>query len=123
MAGPPPHTLIDPVSPDAIRQAVLAFLREWWQPMLDDPARLQRPDYQAYAVLTMCRALYTLQCGAVASKPTAAKWAQASLDECWTALIAHALAWRRGDRFGHLEDVMGFIRYVVHLSMPDGDRG
>ena len=58
VAGPPPHTLIDPVQPDDLRRTVLGFLREWWAPMLQKPdPRLDSGEYQAYAVLTMCRAL------------------------------------------------------------------
>ena len=95
---------------------MLAFLDEWWRPMLDDPARLQRPDYQVYAVLTMCRALYTLQCGGVVSKPIAATWAQEALDEHWVPLITCALAWRSGDRFDNLDAVVNFLRYALEHS-------
>jgi hypothetical protein len=118
MAGPPPHTLIDPVSPEELQQAVVAFLRKWWQPMLDDPTRLQRPDYQVYAVLTICRALYTLQNETVVSKPAAAKWAQETLDGRWPALIARALAWRSGERFEHLDEVMAVIGYALKCGSP-----
>ena len=37
--------------------------------------------YQAYAILSMCRVLYTLEFGTVVSKPAAARWAQGTLDE------------------------------------------
>lgn len=40
LAGPPPHTLIDPVQPNDIRQAVRGILRDWWQPMLSERNRL-----------------------------------------------------------------------------------
>jgi hypothetical protein len=43
-------------------------------------------EYQAYAILTMCRALYTLQHGTVVSKSVAARWAQEVLGERWAAL-------------------------------------
>ncbi len=95
LAGPPPRTLIDPVSPDDLRHAVRASLREWWAPMLDDTTRLQNRGYQAYAVLTMCRILYTLELGTVASKRAAAHWAQGTLGEGWTPLIQRA--WRGRD--------------------------
>ncbi len=76
VAGPSPHTLIDPVDPRELHQAVALLMREWWGPMVDDLWPLKRPGYQAYAVLTMCRMLYTLQHGAIVSKPAAARWAQ-----------------------------------------------
>jgi len=49
--------------------------------------------YQAYAVLTMCRALYTLTLGGQVSKPVAAAWATGVLPE-HTELIREACAVR-----------------------------
>jgi ribosomal protein S18 acetylase RimI-like enzyme len=113
VAGPPLRDMIDPVGPDDLRRAAIAILHEWWAPMLDDPARLYRSDYQAYAVLTMCRALYLLEHGAVASKPVAARWAQASLDARWAALIAQAEAWQPGTPTAHVDETLAFIRYTL----------
>jgi len=67
----------------------------------------------SYAVLTMCRALYTLQHGAVVSKPVAARWAQAALGERWAALIERASAWRPGAQSDHLDETLDFIRYTL----------
>ena len=39
--GPDPKTLIDFVSPEKIREAVRGVLREWWFPMLENPAWLR----------------------------------------------------------------------------------
>lgn len=102
IAGPPPRTLIDLVEPDDLRRAVALFMDVWWGPMVHDPWPLARPGYQAYAVLTMCRMLYTLEQGAVASKPAAARWARGQLGHRRAALIDRALAWRkdRPDTFG-----------------------
>jgi hypothetical protein len=120
VAGPDPRSLIDPVQPDDVKRAVLCFLREWWAPMLQDPdPRLHGGEYQAYTVLTMCRALYTLQHGAVVSKTAAARWAQEALGERWEGLIGRALAWRRdapssGDGSGlDVDEALGFIRCVL----------
>lgn len=49
---------------------------------------------QAYAILTMCRALYALKTGGQASKLAAAKWAMDFLPEYWE-LIENAIVWRR----------------------------
>jgi hypothetical protein len=118
LAGPSPQTLIDPVLPDDLRRAVRGTLRDWWAPMLDDPAFLQRSDYQAYAVLTMCRALHTLQQGTVASKPVAARWAQAALDARWVALIERALAWHHDAPMDSLNESLDFIRYTLERAQP-----
>ncbi|HKZ82363.1 MAG TPA: aminoglycoside adenylyltransferase domain-containing protein [Anaerolineae bacterium] len=116
LAGPAPHTLIDPVVPDELRQAVLDTLRGWWAPMLDDPARLHSPRYQVYAVLTMCRMIYTLRHGTVVSKSVAARWAQDTLGGRWTELIERASAWRNGMPFDHLSETLDLIRYTLERS-------
>jgi hypothetical protein len=84
--------------------------------MLDDPARLQEREYQAYAVLTMCRALYTLQHGAVVSKPVAARWAQGLLGPQWAELIDEALAWPRGPQSDRLPETVTLIRHTLDLA-------
>ena len=76
LAGPAIETLIDPILPVDLRRASAGVLREWWSPMLEDTTRLQSAEYQAYAVLTMCRIAYTLHVGRVAPKPVAARWVQ-----------------------------------------------
>jgi len=116
VAGPAPQTLIDPIQPNDLRRAALAILHEWWSPQLHDPARLHSSEYQAYAILTMCRALYTLQHGIVVSKPVAARWAQEALGEPWAALIERALAWQHGAPLDSLSETLDFIRYTLELS-------
>jgi len=96
VAGPAPRTLIDLINPREMRRAAAARMRAWWGTMLDDPAPLHRTElgYQAYAVLAMCRMLYTLDTGGVVSKSVAAHWAQWTLGERWIGLIDRALAKR-----------------------------
>lgn len=117
VAGPDPKSLIDRITPDELRAAALNLLHGWWAPMLTQhPAFLQSVDYQVYAVLTMCRMWYTLKYGAVVSKPIAARWAQATLDKQWAALIEWALAWRpdlQTDRENKLPETLGFIGYTL----------
>jgi len=105
IAGPDPRPLIDPIRSEDLRRAVVTLMNTWWGPMRDDPAPLFRHTigYQVYAVLTMCRILYTLDVGAVVSKPVAARWAQAMLGGRWNALIQRALAWRK-DRYAMPSD-------------------
>jgi hypothetical protein len=114
VAGPDLKDFIDPVAPDDLRWAVASELRDWWAPMLDQPdPRLPSREYQVYAVLTMCRALHTLHHGSIASKPVAARWAQATLDRRWAALIERALAESHGTRREDLAETLAFIRYAV----------
>ena len=112
VAGPPPHTLIDPVSPEALRGAVIALMDEWWGAMPADPARLRRRGYQAYAVLTMCRMRFTLARGAVVSKPVAARWAQGMVGDRWGGLIERALAWSKGTQEASAADVAETVALI-----------
>jgi len=100
VAGPPPSTLIDPIAPHELCQAAIAQMEKWWGTMLYDSVRLQYRGYQVYAVLTMCRMLFTLGTGDVASKPAAARWVLETLGGRWSALIEDALAWRKDQVWG-----------------------
>jgi len=118
--GPPLREWIDPVDPDDLRRAVVGILFGWWILMLRDPADLQRPGYQPFAVLSMCRALYTLQFGTIPSKSEAARWALASLDGRWSALIEQATNDRQRNVVENLDDTQEFIRYVIDQSQRMG---
>ncbi|MHB8928282.1 MAG: aminoglycoside adenylyltransferase domain-containing protein [Bacillota bacterium] len=117
LAGPPLHSLIDPIGPDALRRALVELTRSWWAPMVNDPTRLLRRGYQAYAVLTMGRILYTLEHGTVVSKPVAARWARQALGQRWSALLDRALAGPGDDDGDALDDealkeTQRFIQYA-----------
>jgi len=113
VAGPPLKPMIDPISSDNLREAVLGSLREWWSPPFPSPERFQSDGYRAYAVLTMCRSLFVLEHGHVASKPEAARWAQSALGDPWAKLIADATGWREGAGFDRLEETLEFICYTL----------
>ena len=113
LAGPDPKTLIDPVTPSEINGAIAGYLREWWKPMLNRPARLDSSEYQSYAVLSMCRALYTLAHGTIASKPISARWAQQKFGERWAGIVDLALAWRPGMAMDIKNQTLDFIRFTV----------
>jgi predicted nucleotidyltransferase len=117
LAGPDPKTLIDPVSPEDIRGAVKGVMQEWWFPMLEDPSWLKNhgSEYHAFAILTMCRALYALKHGTIVSKPVAARWAQEALGERWSRVIERSLAREAGseDR-GLYGESLEFIRFTMN---------
>lgn len=120
VTGPRLKQLIDSVGPDDLRQAVRDELRDWWAPMLQNPdPRLAGRAYQAYAVLTMCRALHTLDTGTISSKSVAGRWAHGVLDEEWAGLITAALAWPNGAQPSQRTETLAFIRYTVSRGMSD----
>jgi hypothetical protein len=112
IAGPSPQTLIDPV--DDLRSAVRDMLEKWWRPLLDDPAWVQQSQGQPFAILSMCRALYTLEHGELASKPVAARWGQQALGEPWRRLIEWALIWPPDTQSNHLASTLSLIRYTLN---------
>lgn len=115
LAGPEPKTLIDPVSPDDIRSAVMGILQEWWFPMLDDPSWLRNHgvEYHAYAILSMCRSLHALEHGTIVSKPQAAKWAQMEFESRWKGVIEQALSIQTGQReFKLIDEAIAFIQFT-----------
>ena len=119
--GPDLRPLIDPVSPDEIRAAVLGYMREWWRPMLSNPQRLQSREYQAYATLSMCRALYTLKNGEVVSKTASARWAQQTFGERWSALIDRALAWPQGEQPDEITETLDFMQFALEICYESYD--
>ena len=116
VSGPPLRPMIDPIQPDEIRQGVRDVLRGWWTAMLDNPSWLRDGEYQAYAVLTMCRALYTLHHGTIASKPISARWALAAVEKHWADLIEWALTWQRADQSERLSEALDFIQYTLERA-------
>jgi hypothetical protein len=107
--GPSPQTLIDPVSSADLRAAVCAQMLGSWRDRLEDEAWLRPRAYQAFAILTFCRALYTLQHGDVVSKPRAAAWARETYPE-WAPMIEQALAWRSDHEGGDPTATIAFLR-------------
>lgn len=119
VAGPSPDELIDPVSGDEIRASVIQIMNEWWGPMLHNPAWLDErgPEYKVYAVVSMCRVLYTLEHKEIASKPVSARWAIQQVDETQRQQIEDALVWKYDMEWDHtLEEALNLIRYVVERS-------
>lgn len=103
--GPPIQTLLDPVSPAEVRAAIIELMRIWWTPMLDNPEKLAHNGYRAYAAQTMLRVLYTLERGAIVSKPESVRWAKEALGAEWQGIVEKALAWDV-----NIEEVQALIR-------------
>ena len=118
LAGPAPLSFMEPVTADELRQASVGILQEWWLPQMADTSRLQKPGYESYAILTMCRILYTLEHGAIASKPAAGRWVQAQYPQ-WATHIERALAERGEICLNTVEQTVQFIRFVDAQSAVD----
>lgn len=109
--GPPPASLIDPITPDDVRRATAEVLRSWWGTAeAANHIRAAPASGLAFVALVMCRALFALEYGAVVSKPAAARWALATLDTRWQPLIEQSLAWQLDDSMK--PEMIAFVRQV-----------
>jgi predicted nucleotidyltransferase len=121
LAGPDPRTLVDPVAPDDLRQAMAESAPEWLEQLLANPEQLRHRGFHAYLVLTLCRILYTVANDAVASKQVAGRWAQVAVGERLAELIGRALAWQKDPPGKHgpetmdrdVDETLELIRYVL----------
>lgn len=119
LAGPSPRTLIDPVPAFALRQAAWGILDTWWRANLNDPTILRTTEYQSYAVLTMCRARYTMQRGETASKKVAVDWARTHVDARWHTLMDWALAWPEDEAADHFAETLAFVADTLQPGYHD----
>ena len=115
--GPDPKTLIDPVSVKDLQDAVLDTLERWWLPMLDDVSSIRDSEYQAYAILTMCRVRYTMVHGTIVSKPVAAKWMMDGISNRWVSLIEQAVRWQHGQEIDRVDDTVELIRETCEVCL------
>jgi predicted nucleotidyltransferase len=91
--GPPPAVFIAPITVAEYVEGVRTYGVEW----LMRGAELKTRHSQAYAVITLCRAMFTLVHGAYVTKKRAAESAMTELPES-APLIRNALAWRAAFR-------------------------
>jgi len=108
--GPPAETLIAPISREEFAACVRDYAADWGERIKGVRDRKE----QAYAILTMCRALRLHRTGEQASKRQAALWAQEELPQ-WSGLIQSALAWReawREQQVDHAATHAETIRFV-----------
>jgi len=113
VSGPSPLSLINRVDADNLRSALWNLLENWWRPLLIDPAWVRESPNQPFAVLTMCRALYTLDHGIVTSKPVAARWVQETIGDRWLKLINWALTWPNNTQSDQVASTLGLIDYTL----------
>ncbi len=111
--GPDIKNLIKEISTQDLRVAIQKNLYEYWEIALSDFAKFRRSDYQAFAILTMCRTLYSLETGRITSKTEAAQWNRQKLDTRWKNLIELAIAWEPGQEINKLEETQKFVRHVL----------
>ena len=113
IVGPPPRSFVPPITDamlDAALARELAYLRAEIVTKRRSRWRHVR-SYRIYAVLTICRILYSLRTRTIASKPVAARWARGRVPAADRALIDRALSARmhRSSPPPALADIRRFI--------------
>jgi predicted nucleotidyltransferase len=94
LAGPPPKSLLDPISPHLLREEIYETLHKWGHVILENPADYSNWFYQCFIVLSYCRMLHDLYHGRPGTKREGAEWAKTVLDPAWTDLIDRTWAGR-----------------------------
>lgn len=106
--GPPLADSIQPVTPQQIQQGIAQWLIDSMAPYVRDPARIEDPFFQAYTILTMCRALYTLETGQNIAKQQAAEWALQHWPNHATAIKA-AADYHDGKNMDHYDTAIALL--------------
>lgn len=101
LIGPPIHTLIPPIPVSEYTDELLGYLAGFRKRIADDAT----PGSQAYAILSICRGLYTIRHGRRLSKREAAAWAQREFPR-WADLIRRAVEWRVHQRDAETRSVV-----------------
>lgn len=121
IVGPALKTLIDPLSPDDLRLAMLPVLQGWATYLLHHPNEIQSQGYQSYIVLSLCRILYTLEFGDVVSKHKAAGWVRETHDSRWHALIDQAWVGRHNPQFPASPEKIGQTLDLIRYALERGE--
>jgi hypothetical protein len=113
LLGAPADSFVPPITAEALLAALTREMRYVREEIVGNPDSEWRdvPKYRVYAVLTLCRILYSHTHGTVVSKPKAAEWAFGALPGPWHALIADALAADAGGSADNL-DLGAIARFI-----------
>jgi predicted nucleotidyltransferase len=113
--GPHPEQFIDYISKDEFIETVRKHALDWQEYVKH--TKHSRP-YQGYAIMTMCRSLYTIKNGEQISKKKAAEWVAKQFPE-YAELIHNAFQWREEfrnkdiDHEATYQETEQFVRFII----------
>jgi predicted nucleotidyltransferase len=121
--GPEPAAFIPDVPWVDLEQEMCNNLGVYWAPKADSRWLFLSSAWVAFAVLTLCRILYTMDRHAVKSKQGAAEYALGILPEEWHRLIREALRVHSSEpglslymsRVARASETRRFVRAIVQL--------
>lgn len=110
--GPPIKEIIVPISKNEFIESVKDHIRSWEKWL---GSMRERRGQVAYAVLSLCRALYAVKNRDQASKLKACRWVATNFP-AWAGLIKKAKSWR-ASKMGSVDDttyqeVVQFLKFV-----------
>lgn len=109
--GPDPKIIIEPVSREEFIESVKNHAKSW-----DEWVQNMHSQWaQAYAVLTLCRAYFTVQNGDHISKKRAALWLEKELPE-WISVIQNALLWSKDRQNKQINNEKTFLDTVKFVN-------
>jgi predicted nucleotidyltransferase len=126
VVGPPPDTLIDPISAEDLQGWLRPMMQEW-RDWLGETDLIHRRTYQGHMIITMCRNLYLFHNGRIASKRQATAWAMHALPQ-WAWLIRDALGWREAARDAPVDgdvtlpQTLRFVHFAIDAIVGDRTR-
>ncbi|MFI4974295.1 MAG: aminoglycoside adenylyltransferase domain-containing protein [Caulobacterales bacterium] len=123
LAGPHPKTLIDPVTPDALRGEVREAMRTYAE-RHGTAEKIDAAWLQAFWVVVYCRMLHSLETGRVTSKKAATAWTMSHVEARWRPLIERAFATRFSSPQvvlgppdpGEVTETVAFVQHVLGLE-------
>ena len=121
--GPTPASFLPRITRPLMAAALvreLAYLVEELVGNASSPWR-GRQYYRRYAVLTVCRILYTQRTGQIVSKPRAAAWALRTLPAISMAFAEGRLSYSKAralTRVAHLRDEDSLLDYALRVTAP-----
>jgi predicted nucleotidyltransferase len=120
LTGPAPETFLPPITDRMLFAALVREVGYLKTEIADSASQWRgRRFYRAYAVLTLCRILYTSQTGDVVSKRRAAVWALRTLPSRWRSLVRMAMASDRGEPSRlPLPRIARFVEFVERQLVP-----
>jgi predicted nucleotidyltransferase len=119
--GPKPESFVPEITSDVLLSALrreLGYLREEIIEKANSRWR-DVPSYRSYAVLTLCRILYSFRYETIVSKPRAARWALTHLPTEWHEVILLALGSQKAIPLARIRQ---FIRFADQKSTSKSSR-
>jgi predicted nucleotidyltransferase len=112
--GPRPESFVPAITPGILFEALVREVGYLREEISEKPSSEWRdvPSYRAYAVLTLCRILYSFEKGAIVSKRRAARWALRHLPGEWHGLILQASRGDDGDGRASEIPLRGIGRFI-----------